>query len=283
MSETEVMSDFAVMLSDAIESLPEKTDLIFIDRDEALSDEQCAKMLGGERDSIIEDFDFTESEDFAIDSYLENVFDEEEAEQFRNSEAFDQFVQECRERDASDPYSDLVSHTGRKLVRFYFRNQRGDRTELESGSWRWDDARIEREAKRLGEAAGLDFAANREVLREVVREASYGGELCIIAYIEMQDADKWVNYCLRNDRARVTLTFHDPQLLVLDSINGSGHDVKVKGEVKIRFRGKDLDPTEGVMALDAKNVGTGYGWDETAGLYKPAYICDPKARLYDAR
>jgi hypothetical protein len=283
-TEHETEHDTKALLAKAIAALPETVSLIFIDRDEEFTDKQCAAIVGGQKDEVWEDMDFSEGEDHSIDMYLDDALpDEEEREALKESDEFDEFRQECYERDESTAYKDLLRNTGRKLVRFYIRTPGGNRIAMEPDSWRWDNKRIEREAKRLAKVTKLDFASNRENLRELVTEASYGGVLCIIAYVEMQDVDKWVEHCLYGDeRGRVKLTFTNPNLLMHDAYNGSGHCVEVAGDITIDFGRGALDTTHGVMALDAKNAGTGYSWDDTSVAYRPAYKCDPAVTLYQA-
>lgn len=282
---TDTEHDTKALLEKAIAVLPKKTYLIFIERDEAFSDENCAAIIGGKKDNVLENWELFENEWRSIDSYLESALpDDEEREALRDSDDFEAFKDECYARDRSDAYGDILRNTGRKLVRFYIRTSKGERIAMEDGSWQWDDARVEKEAKRLGKAAGLDYEANRDNLRELVCNATYGGVLCIIGYVEMTDVDKWVEHCLEGDeRGRIALTFTNPYLLLHDAWNGSGHCVKVTGDIVIRFGRGALDPTHGVMALDAKNVGTGYSWDETSGAYKPAYQADPKDKFYKAK
>lgn len=280
----ETEHDTKALVAKAIAKLPEKVSLIFIDYDESFTDQQCAAIVGGDKDGTWEGCDFSEGEDNSVDMYLDDALpDEEEREALKESDEFEEFRSACYERDESTAYKDLLRNTRRKLVRFYIRTPGGNRIAMEPDSWRWDNKRIEREVKRLAKVTGLDYAANRENFRELVTNATGGGVLCVIAYVEMTDVDKWVEHCLHGDeRGRVKLTFTNPQLLIHDHVNGSGHDVKVAGDITIDFGRGALDTTHGVMVLDAKNVGTGYSWDDTCGLHKPAYQCDPVVTLYRA-
>lgn len=276
--------DTKKLLEDAIEGLGDKTYLYYIDRDSELSDKQCSVLVGGQKDQLMDTMDWLDDE-YGLDAELESALpDEEEREALKeDDEAMDRFREICRDRDASEPIKELIENTGRKPVRFYIRDG-FNRIALEEDSWNWSKHRIEVEARRLCKFAGLDWALNHEAMTELVTEASGGGVLCVYAYVEMSDVSDWTEHCLKGDeRGRVCLTFKDPHLLVHDNWNGSGHDVKVKGEIKIRFGRGALDDTHGIMALDARNVGTGYSWEETCGPYLPAYECDPEVELYRAR
>jgi hypothetical protein len=278
--------DTKALLAKAIEALGTKVTLSYVDYRDELSRENCARIVAGDKDAVIEELDSNFEQEYESIGYLldQCLPDAEERNALRASEQFEEFSQECYERDDSSVYQDLVRHTGRKPIRFYIRNRKGERIAMEQDSWSWDDERVEREAQQLCKAAGLDYDANRDNFRELVVNATYGGVLCIMAYVEMKYVNEWVEHCLRDEeRNRVALTFKDPHLLLHDAWNGSGHDVQVTGSVTIRFGRGALNLTHGVMALDAKGVGTGYSWDETAGPYWPAYKCDPDDKLYRVR
>ncbi len=274
-----------VLLAKAIEKLPAKTNLVYIDYRDELSNKECVLLVGGKKDEILENRDFDDSESSEIDRLLKDALpDEDERETFESSDEIDDFRTECRERDESYPLKDLIRNTGRKPVRFYIRSGI-NRVAFPEDSWRWSEHRTEVEARKVCKAAGLNWDLNCDAMIELVQNASYGGVLCIYAYVEMSMIDKITEHCLRGDeRGRVKLTFTNPNLLAHDAWNGSGHDVTVKGDITIRFGRGALEETQyGVMALDARNVGTGYSWEESCGPYLPAYICDPEVELYRAR
>src|ERR1035437_3861887 len=106
------------ILKKAIDALPEKTQLTYIDYRDNLTDEQMAKVLGGETDEVIEAFDFDDYE--AIRELLkEAVPDEDEREKLKDSDDnFHHFMDACRERDESTPFTDLLGNTRRRMVRF---------------------------------------------------------------------------------------------------------------------------------------------------------------------
>ena len=283
--ETETEFDTEALALKAIESLPATTDMIYIDRGDELTDKECALIVGGKSDEVMESRDWTDTEEGAVDIYLnDSGLDEDERDALRESDDFDTFREACYDRDDSTPLKDLIRNTGRQLVRFYIRNGKGERIALPYDAWRLSDEEAETHAKRLCKAAGLNWQKNADNFRELVANASGGGVLCIIAYVEMSDVNEWAEFCHRNpERGRVRLSFTNPQVHIHDHINGSGHGVDSNGIVRVRFGLGALDDgNHGAMALDAKNVGTGYSWDETAGPYKPAYKCDPAVYTYVA-
>ena len=274
----------AEILKDALAGLPKETHLIYIDCNDALSPAECSAIVSGKKDEVVENRDFGDNQENSIDSYLDDVItDADERDALKVSDDFDEFRSLCFERDQSDPLHDLLSNTGSHLVRFYIRTKQGERVAMAEDSWQWDSERVDREAMLLAKAARIDFNANAESLRELVTNATYGGVLCVIAYVQMSDVADWVEHCMHGDqRGRVRLTFTDPHLLLHDSWNGSGHDVDVKGQIVVRFGFGALHATRGVMALDCMGVGSGYSWDDTAAPHKPAYTTKISVHKYTA-
>lgn len=270
----------------AIAALPRKLDLVYIDYRDELTDKQCAQIVAGEKDEVYESIDecFRDSEWEGVKFALEEALpDDEEREALRDSDDFATFQEACYERNDSTPYADLLRNTSKQLVRFYIRTRKGERIAMESDSWRWDTQKTEREAKRLCAATGLDWKTNRDNFLELVTNATYGGVLCVIAYVDMDDIDRIVNYCQHHELARIKLTFKNPFILAHDSWNGSGHDVQVHGDVAIRFGGGAIADHCGVMELDAKGAGHGYSWTETCCPHKPAYATRMSIEEYIAQ
>ena len=270
------------ILKKAIEALPEKTNLTYIDYRDNLDNEQMAKVLGGHSDDIVDAMDFDDYE--AIRELLkEGVPEEEEREKLIGSDQhFHQFMDECRDRDESTPYADLLKNTRRKMVRFMVPGSDGNfNYEMECDSWRWDAAKTEAEAKKLAGAAKIDFETNRNALIDIVQNATYGGSLCVLGYVESKELADAVEHLLRDEeKHRVRITFTDPQLLILDRMNGSGHDEGVKGTIVFEFGHKDLGTRDGVMQLDHRGAGTGYSWsDDIAAVVYTYYKSDPKIEL----
>lgn len=274
-------------LAKAIAALPQRLSLGYVDYRDELTEGQCQLIVAGEKDMLMSELDeqSLEHKDHAVDEALQEALPEEaERAALRYSDEFSEFSQACYDRDDSTIYQDLVRNSGKQLVRFYIRTGKGERVAHREDSWRWSAKAVGTAARQLGRAARLDWALNREALIELVANATYGGVLCVIAYVDMRDMDRIVEHCLHGDeRGRVRLTFTNPHLLAHDAWNGSGHDVRVQGDIVIRFGRGALAASCGVMALDAKGVGNGYSWDETCGPHKPAYDTGMKIHLYRAK
>jgi hypothetical protein len=129
------------------------------------------------------------------------------------------FIDECQERDASDPFGELLSATPGPMVRYSLGH------DVEPYPWLEDDDELEERAQAIAEAAGIDFAVNRDACRSLVVEASYGGALCVLHRSDLGD----LLPVLDGGRA----TFTDPFLVVYDGLNGSGSMEEVKGTVSI--------------------------------------------------
>ena len=270
----------------AIAALPKSLDLIYVDYRDELSDKQCALIVSGKPDGVLEQIDeaFMESRWQGEASALEEALpDEDEREALKASPDYQDVQQAIWDRDNSTPFDELLGNTGEKLIRFYLRDRHGERIALDPDSWRWSPEKTEKEARKLCKAARLDWTVNRAAMIELVQNATYGGVLCIISYEEMSGINDIVEHCLRHEDARVRLTFKNPTLLVHDFLNGSGSDTGVQGEVTIKFGRGAIADHAGIMELDAKGCGHGYSWDETCGLHKPAYRTEMHTHLFHAK
>jgi hypothetical protein len=271
------------ILEAAIAAIPTTVTLTYIEHDDSLTDQQVASVLGGESDDVLDEIseNLMDSQDNGVDSVLEEaVPDEDDREALKEDfDAFAQFQDVCDDRDDSTPFKELLQHTGRKMVRFHFR-ENGALVEMEESN-DWDEERRTIEAQRLAKASGVDWATNAAAMGSLVEEASYGGKLCILAYVDIGTLGGAVEYLLQNEKGRVRLTFTDPFLLVHDGSNGSGYDRRVKGSVVFEFGKNDLSADRyGVLQLDAKGVGLGYSWsDDIAGVVYRASQADPKIEL----
>lgn len=250
----------------AIANLDATYDLIYVAYDDQLSDERIANWFTAETvearwDVEIEVYDvFDETryhstqeamkealEAAAVDIWgRDNDFD---ADDFLIDHQLDWLRQEVWDRDQSNPFADLLRNTPNQLVRADL----GD-FDVPSAWSSGDDERTEciRDmAKRLG----IDLDLNRDALEELFDNAG-GGMLQIIWYADLADLMKLDSDSNRPSRATIT----DPYVIVIDSWNGAGHDVKVNGTFTF-----DLDH----VVLDSK--GGGYGWDQIASVVKSAY------------
>lgn len=95
-----------------------------------------------------------------------------------------------------------------------------------------------------------------------------GGRLFIIWHADVQELwggcvttgdEKWTW-----DTTKYTISWTDPNIVILDRLNGSGMDSRVKGTITRAY-----DP--GKLRVDSEDS---CGWDEICGLVKSAYACD---------
>lgn len=247
-------------------NLPKSTDLAYVHYDENLDEDQVQGLLHSQssHDGIVDDIN---------EAYSDGVYDaaEREVKDIVGEDAYtileedDDLCREARyaieETDESTPVKDLLRNTRSMLLRYRMRDDWAD-WPVPSDSWRWTDEEMEENAKALATTFGLPFDEYREQMVQLLANASYGGSPEIIFY---DDVDRWVKAATKAEWQPdgSTITFEDPMLLVIDNMNGSGHDVRIKGSITVPY------VPERIVVDGAK--GNGYGWDSIAGVYKPAY------------
>lgn len=274
--------------------IPESTDVHFVSYDEQLTDEQIDMVLAGQDDSAYESY--MENNDLFGDGSAENIAREALADGFRNNrtdidwedldtDERDQLIDLVQERDTSDPITDLIRNTHPQLMRTSLSTPSYDKRLGEA--WNGDAlyGREESETSRtlvqrrrdivadkLAER-GIDttLPANREAIAELIDNGPYnwheGVSLDVIFHAR-------VNEVSASQDGPSKLAFNDPYVVLIDRINGSGHDVKLQGTVSksIPEADKASEPESRVF-LDDGGRG-GYGWDEVAGVVKSAYAVE---------
>jgi protein-tyrosine-phosphatase len=243
------------LLAQAIDALPAKLELVYVDYRDELNDEQVRALISGDNEALWTSLDNFESEArwsgvrYALEEALP---DPEDRDALTNDEdAYQRFREECDERDESDFLADLLRNTPRKMVKY------GLNYEVASGSWAMDDDEIAEEVRGIAEAAGIDLESNHATLLSLVREATYGGTLHVLHHTDLSDLYP------RPTQA----VFTDPYLLVHDKLNGSGYMEQIKGEVTVAIGDESL-------RLDAGP----YSWsDDIAGIVHSA--CDTPVKF----
>ncbi|MFV0135559.1 hypothetical protein ACLGIH_20445 [Streptomyces sp. HMX87] len=252
------MTDLASAAAELVVSrLDEKYGLVYVDRGQCLSDEQIRKLLAGDEDVLDVEWE-SENRWHGTKYVLENLLDQDAREWLEEHGALDQVREAIEERDESDPISDLMRETGSKLFRYRLDG------EAKADPWRFSDEETEDAARTLGDAAGLDFWDNVGALRELVAHASYGGGLYVLWRGSVKPVYEAVCKVRWSDPVpEITVQWTDPELLVLDTWNGSGHSVRVRGTVRLPF-----DPDR--LSLDTARMPGGYSWTDTVGGgYRP--------------
>ncbi len=254
-----------------IDQLADKYELVCIDYDDQLMDEQIVLLLAGDNPFDSKAFaDFDEwVDDCCYDAALSVIGDLCEDGEYeilkRDSDALDGIRLTIRERDVSDPFGDLLKATGDRLFRYDLGY------DLADGSWAWADEEYEVAALEIAEAAGLN-PDNGDLLRELwslVAESTDGGRLYVLwsgDVAQAVDLASAVEGTPEHDNPG-TVTFVEPHLLVLNSWNGSGSEVRVEGNVTLPIVPRRVQ-------LDAAKIGGGYSWTDVAGPVTSAYGCD---------
>lgn len=259
--------DTEVILNCAIDRLPAKWQWFYAAYDDKLGASQVQQLFASDDGemSIIEDIEMN-SADYRHDRMWEVVEeavpDEEELEALRDDESmFDRLREAIWERDESDIIGELADNT-RLFLRYRLGDTPGDYNDLEPNSWNWGKREIYNAARRLAKIAGIPWKGNEDRMRELVVNATYGGELFVFWYGGVKDLiDATVRHYGGYDKPQ-TITWTNPTLLVLDYYNGSGHEVALEGTYSRPF-----DPER----LVVDSAGSGYGWDAVCGLSSGYY------------
>ena len=276
-------------------------ELIFVDRDERLSPEDIDAYLSGDRDEEL----YTKT----LDSYTDRRW--ERSEELAREMLTDMGVQQIhsvdhsvldevseiiRDYDTSDPIPQLVRNTPPQLMRaplgahdltdsavmdaWLQQNEYGYTLDdvLYDSSENYAEARTDYLAHYLRAEAGISELSEEdaEALRDLATEGPWqwheGVRLDAIWYGDIQDAA-----IPSTGTPTKTLTFggapaHSREnqdgkvsIVLLDTVNGSGYDAQLGQPVTIHLT--DQRPA----MLDSGGSSHGYGWDDSAGVYKPAY------------
>lgn len=248
------------------ENLADSYHLVYIDQGDRLTPKQVAALLRGEnayQSDDLTDLDEWESEARyrgAVEVIKEILYEEEWEILDANPIELSELRCEIEERDVSDPYGDMLRQTGSLLYRY-------DVEVDVNTTWASNDEELADQADELAEALGYapGHTVKDLIESDLLPEASYGGHAWILFYIDVEEMWKATiayDQVPEEKRAEVKITFTRPWLLVLDKLNGSGHDVRLPVDVTLPF-----DPAR----LTTDDDGNGYSWDSIAGLVKSAY------------
>jgi hypothetical protein len=284
----------------AITQLPKETSLVYISYDDQLMADQVQKIFVS-RTAMYEvadeiDENFYDHRDESAETIIKEIVGDEAYELIDEDEDDKRTVMDAiYERDTSDTLRDLKRNTHDMLIRYRLCSDWSDfpvrppdnsdgkyDAEIEGrkraaacgipyeaeaiDSFSDAERQLDTDARKLAAIVGIKYLPHRDELRELIINASYGGSPEIIWYGSATDLMKHLVVADDDENWATSgyLTFENPHLLVIDNLNGSGHDVCLKGAtVTVPF-----DPTM-IVIDEAKN--NGYGWDNIAGVYKPAY------------
>jgi hypothetical protein len=227
---------------------PKGVQLTYIDYNDNLNDnKELMEELAttGYMDNFFENFDNYEAEFDAIDYISKEVFTAEELDEINANEDLKMAIDKtCHDIDTSNPLKDLLYNTSRRF--FYY--------DLNFNLENFDGRQnVAKEAKKIAKKLKLDYTANEKDLRELVANASYGGQLCILFTANPSD--------LYGDKGKY-ITFKDNyDICIMNRSNGSGHSVSMHNtELIFKFIRENLHDDEG-------NAGYSFSGD-VCGLVK---------------
>lgn len=240
-------------LARALDAIPKEVELVYIDRDDQLTDKQIQFAFTGAPPHEDNSFDEYESETrhHGLWSTLESYVDQEDLELLRaDQNRFEELQIAVEERDGSDPFMALARATPHKWLRYV--------ANWDAEPWPYEN--MDDDITGIAGQLGIDRTVHADLLREMVTEAN-GGGVYVLWYGEV---DELIEAAQRSDehgnQVPQTVTWKNPHLLVLDCESGSGHMVDFPGTITMPFDRVRL-------MLDARNVGNGYSWsDDVASL-----------------
>lgn len=273
-------ADGAESSTEITAKMDETVDLVFVEYDDKLTDEQVNMVLAG-RWSEVEDAVesvFAESRENNLIEECEKAAAAAGYDWDELSETVQETVRyEVERRDGSDPVADLLRQTPKQLLRTCL----GQPGPLAGAAWQEDFGNDEAIAIRheavagILRGAGLNTATPEatSAIAELVSESGgmwhEGVDLDVLWYGDVATASSSPS---SEHSGSNTLTFTNPTILLIDRINGSGHEVRILGQVRKNLAPnldqEDLERTEKVYLDSAAG---GYGWDSIAGVVKSAY------------
>lgn len=261
---------------------------VYAGRDEHLSPEQITYLLNGDHDELLES---TEDDDYMHQRWdnIQRVSEETVREANDNGSISAQwedldddtketFYEHVADVATSDSYEQaLTRNTPPQLMRNEIANLGGSVSPEASYAHTLDDSeegqarhveRVKAVEKALEEAGMTPQPGREQETAEAVTELVDNGpatwhegvRLEVITYGDPQDFAPPVTKSRQ-------VELENPRVLLLDSTSGSGHDVQIPGTYRKTLSGRPDKP----FVLDSQ--APGYGWDESAGVYMPAYAC----------
>lgn len=270
-------------------------DLVYVDYDESLSNRMIGMYLRGEQSDIyaeqLDELYYEQRQDAAANRAQELAEQLELEWEELTQEAQDVMSDHIFENDTSEPLPALVRNTHPQLMRAPIKSNVTaglgdwaesagvDRDKLLSGHH--EDA-AELRAKYIAEQlklAGFDpdtmTDEDRDEIMSLATEGPYdwheGVTLDVIWYGDIADG------AMGNGGSPRKLTFggapvhsrENPdgkaRVVLLDRWNGSGYDVALSQPLTVTVDNRNAP------RLDSDEDSGDYGWDDTAGVYKPAY------------
>lgn len=147
---------------------------------------------------------------------IESKFDIEDASDIM--ENYEDYIRDTiYDRDDFDAVKDLLRNTSSQTMFF------DTGYEVEGESWCWGEERMQEEIRSIKEYLNIPQSNldNDKNLLELLANATYGGQLVIYFYEDVDDFFDSEKY--------KTISFKNFCLAVINTGNGSGHDTQIKG------------------------------------------------------
>lgn len=264
--------------ADVEEALDEKYELVYVQHDDRFSVEQVQAMLDGEdwSNKDLERFEEWRGEaqyTGAREALEELVREGDARDLLEATNHWYELIDEIRERDSSDTYKEMLSSTPDMLFRYWLNVSVPDYTVMNNEEQR------KAAFAEIAEATGLDRLMPEpqwtQIIWTVVQESSYGGQLYVLWYGDVETAMKIadpIRFKTDGDFDRPVLeesqghlVWTGASMLILDRFNGAGwcDDVQVMVTDWVPRR----------VTVDAKHF-RGYSWTDTADPVQSYYAAE---------
>jgi hypothetical protein len=226
------MMQTEIQLSQITELLPKYVSLYFVDYREDLSGhidrlQEC--ISGNCWDSLYEELDYylCESRQEGLSSYkneLKNDImvkfnaDEDQAYELVCETYGNEIEDFLAQKDSSDAVSDLLKNTSK--FSFFMDTE----LEIEDGSWSWTRSEQTGWLKKIKRKLKIDSNRWDEEIRQMLSEASFGGQLVVYFYDSVENL-----LTDDNEKEWKSVLFTNPVIAIIHTGCGSGFDTCLQG------------------------------------------------------
>lgn len=194
---------------------PKGVDLCYVQYDDKLNEEQAAEVVRtGFCDSLFEGEWVSDMEYESIEQIKKELFGD-----FDIEDDVDDVIREwCWDHNTSDVLGDLVKHTHSPLMYYDLG--------LEITSWAEGGDKVEKSAKAIARKLKIDYVTHGQKLRDLVGNASYGGDLVLLFKADL-------SYFYKDIHEKY-VTIEGPQVCIMHRGNGSGDFTDLGISFKVR-------------------------------------------------
>lgn len=247
------------IVDEAIANLDDAYYLTYIHYDDEISLDQIEEVFQTGADTSVGDYLGNRQRDGLWEAIKEVLDDDDERDIIVDDpDQRDRLEEAILDRDKSSGFADLVRNTGKVLLRFMV-NPDGslDETDVEGEVWTLTEEEVAAKAVELAGKLGLDLDAgtNRAEMVELVSECGSWCLLHVIWYGELADL---LEASFDDTIEGRTISWDNPNVMLLNGWSGQGHTVKVTGTVTLPFNRESIH-------VDAAPSAPGYSWTAVAG------------------